>query len=180
MDREKAILFLKRTFIIILVFAMQTVYADKIRIFGVSPNFPLALVLVVSFKNYPSYGLYCALILGLLTDSVSGRIFGGCTFLFVLIEVIIKNYYTKLFTESFLFETLGGLVFNFIFSVLYGIGRWMFVGSFTHIFLEIVLFEFLYNQLVFMLFLIISKRFKKKRRSMFRIWEKIFLEDLAL
>ena len=169
MERERVILFIKRAIIIISVFALQTVFADKMRIFGVSPNFPLALVLVVSFKNYPSYGLYCALILGLLTDSVSGRIFGGCTFLFVLIEIIIKNYFTKLFTEGFIFETLGGLVFNFMFSVLYGIGRWIFVGSFAHIFLEIVLVEFLYNQIVFMLFLIISKRFKKKRRSMFRV-----------
>ena len=161
MDREKAILFIKRAFIILLVFAMQMTLADRIRIFGVSPNFPLALVLVVSFKNYPSYGLYCALISGLLTDSVSGRIFGGCTFLFVLIEVIIKNYFTKLFTESFIFETLGGFVFNFMFSLFYGIARWIFVGSFAHIFLEIVLIEFLYNQIVFMLFLSISKRFKK-------------------
>jgi len=169
MDREKAILFLKRAFIIILVFAMQTVLADRIRFLGISPNFPLALVLVVSFKNYPSFGFYCALILGILTDSVSGRIFGGCTFLFVLIHEIIKNYYTKLFTESFFFETVGGLVFNFMFSVLYGIGRCIFQGSFTHIFLKIVLVEFLYNQLIFMVFLIISKGFKKKRRSMFRL-----------
>ena len=101
MDREKAILFLKRTFIIIIVFAMQTVFADKMRIFGVSPNFPLALVLVVSFKNYPSYGLYCSLILGLLTDAVSGRIFGGCTFLFVLIYLDFLFPFSLSFSKFF-------------------------------------------------------------------------------
>ena len=169
MESDKIILFLKRALIVALVFVMQTVLADKMRILGISPNFSLALVLVIAFKNYPSYGLYAALILGVLTDAVSGRIFGSYTFLFVLISELIMNYYTKLFTESFLFECLGGLVFNFLFSMLYGIGEWLFYSSFTHIFFKIAFFECLYNQIIFMIFLFISKKFKKKRRSIFRI-----------
>lgn len=169
MESDKIILFLKRALIIALVFVMQTVLADKIRIFGVSPNLPLALILVVSFKNYKDCSFYAALILGILTDAVSGRVFGGNTFLFILIEEIIKNYYTKLFTESFFFECVGGLFFNFLFSVMFGIGEWLFYGSFTHIFLKIVLLECLYNQLIFIIFLLISNKFKKKRRSIFRI-----------
>ena len=169
MDREKIILFIKRAALFILVFVLQTVLSDRLRIFGVSPNFALCYLLVVAFKNYPSYGFYLALILGLTVDAVSGRIFGAYTFLFVLTEEIIKNFYTKLFSENFFFECLGGLFFNLVFSVLYALGEWIFYGSFIHIFLRIALVECVYNQIVFMIFLFISKKVKKKRRSMFRI-----------
>lgn len=169
MESGKIILVLKRVLLITLIFVSQTVFADKMRIMGVSPNLTLAFILVVAFKNYPSYGLYASLTLGFLTDAVSGRIFGGYTFLFVLIEELIKNYYTKLFTESFLFEFFGGLAFNFLFSLLYGLGEWFFYSSFAHIFLKIALIECLYNQVVFTFFLFVSKKIKKKRRSIFRI-----------
>lgn len=170
MESDKIVLFFKRTLMIILIFLMQTVFADKVRMFGVSPNFALAYILVVSFKNHENYGFYAALILGLLTDSVSGRVFGSYTAVFLIIEETIKYGYKKLFAENFFFECMGGLFFNFVFSFLFATVEWLFNGKFAATFLGVGLLELIYNQIVFMLFLFISKKFgKKKRRSMFRI-----------
>lgn len=169
MESEKVILFIKRAVILVLVFVMQVVLADKIRFLGVSPNFALAYILVISLKNYKSYSLVAAVISGILLDAVSGRIFGAYTFLFVLVCGLVKYIYLKMFSENFLFESLGGLFFNFIFSLIYGLGEWLFYGKFTSIFTQIVLFECLYNQIIFMVFLLISKKTRKKHRSIFRI-----------
>lgn len=169
MENEGIWVYIKRAFIFILIFIMQTVLADRVRLWGIAPNFALAYVLVISFKNYPHYGFYTALIMGLMTDAVSGRVFGSYTFLFVLAEEVIRIYYTKFFSENFFFEFLGGLVFNFFFSLLFAIGEWLFIGNFIRIVFNIAVPEFIYNQIIFTVFLLMAQKKKKKHRSMFRV-----------
>ena len=160
---------IKYVFMGVVILALHACFADKLRLFGVAPNIVLCYVMCVSFRNHDSFGFYNALILGLASDALCGRIFGEYTFFFILFDLLIAKVFYKLFAENFWFEFFSGVIMSFIFSVTFALIVWLFDGNFIFLTLKIALVEALYNSFIFLLFLYASKKRKKKRRITFRI-----------
>lgn len=171
MEKEIIIKRIKYILIGVLVLIFQAEFANNLRIFGVAPNFVLCYVMCMSFHSTDSFGFYNALIMGLCADALGGRIFGEYTFFFVLFDFLIGRVFYKLFSENFIFEFLGGAIFNFVFSFSFALIYWLFGGRFWFLLTEMVLAEVIYNSAVFMVFLWISRKTKKKRHITFRINE---------
>ncbi len=160
---------IKYVFLGVVILAFGACFADKMRIFGVAPNIALCYVMCVSFRNHDSFGFYNALILGLATDALGGRVFGEFTFFFVLFDLIIARVFYKLFAENFWFEFFSGVILSFLYSTIFAVIVWLFDGNFIFIALKIALVEALYNSFVFLIFLYLFKKRKKKRRIAFRV-----------
>ncbi len=169
MERNFWVEKIKYVIIGVVILAFQVCFADKLRLFGVAPNIALCYVMCVSFRNHDSFGFYNALILGLATDALGGRIFGEFTFFFVLFDLLIAKVFYKLFSENFWFEFFSGVILSFLFSMIFAIIVWLFEGNFIFLTLKIALVEALYNSFVFLIFLYASKKRKKKRRIAFRV-----------
>jgi rod shape-determining protein MreD len=159
---------LKKTGLCLVILLLQFVFADKIRIFGVSPNIAFAFIVSLAFVKDFKYNVYAAGLTGFFLDGLSGRVFGVYTLLFVLINFLTFELYHSAFSENLFIETLYGLGASFAYSVIFAFFTSFFEGSFIVLFAQTSLFEFIYNFLIFMVFLIAQKRFGRRRASVFR------------
>ncbi len=160
---------IKQTLLAAVIFLVQLIFADRLRLFGVAPNFVLAFVLAISFLREPHYSFYTALIAGFFLDSVSGRFFGSYTALFALVAFGIRELYHSAFSENFVIEAVYGLITCFLYSLCYAFFTSLFEGEFLILFTRTALIEFIYNFVIFLLMLIIQKRNLKKHRSVFQL-----------
>ena len=169
MERANWVKALKHYLLVALIFLLQFIFADKCRLFGVAPNFALSFVLTVSFLKKQNYSFQSALILGILLDGVSGRMFGAFTLLFMAIAFGIREFYHSAFSENFIIEAFYGLVACFIASICSAFFISLYRGEFLALVSRTAWIEFLYNYVIFLVMLFIQKKFTKKRRSVFRI-----------
>ncbi len=169
MFQTKWVKVLKQCLLAAVVFLLQLIFADRIRFFGVAPNFVLAFVLAVSFLRKPHYSFYSAFILGFFMDSMSGRFFGAYTALFALVAFGIREFYHSAFSENFVIEAIYGFITCFLYSLCYAFFTSLFEGNFMVLFTRTALIEFIYNFIIFFLMLIIQKRNLKQHRSVFRL-----------
>ncbi|MBO5407797.1 MAG: rod shape-determining protein MreD [Clostridia bacterium] len=160
---------LKQYLLVALIFLLQFIFADKCRLFGVAPNFAFTFVLTVSFLREQKYSFLSALILGILLDAVSGRLFGPYTLLFMTVAFCIREFYHSAFSENFLIEAFYGLITCFITSVCFAFFISLFRGEFFTLISRTAWMEFFYNFVIFLVMLFIQKKCKKKRRSVFRL-----------
>lgn len=160
---------LKQCLLATVIFLLQLIFADKLRFFGVAPNFVLAFVLALSFLRKPHYSFYTAFIAGFFLDSVSGRFFGAYTVLFALVAFGIREFYHSAFSENFAIEAIYGLITCFLYSLCYAFFTSLFQGEFLVLFYRTALIEFVYNFFIFLLMLLIQKRNLKKHRSVFHL-----------
>lgn len=160
---------IKQCLLAAVIFSLQLVFADRLRIFGVSPNFVLAFVLALSFLRDPKYSLWSALILGFFMDSVSGRFFGAYTALLTLVAFGIREFYHSAFSENFLMESVYGLITSFLYSLCYAFFTSLFAGDFFVLLYRTALIEFVYNFVIFLGMLFIQKQKLKKHRSVFHL-----------
>lgn len=161
--------YLKRSLLVAAVYLLQFVFADHVRLFGVAPNFAFCFVLTVSFLKEQKFSFYTALILGILLDSVSGRLFGTYTVFFMLVAFCIREFYHSAFSENFIIETAYGLLVCFLYSVSYAFFISLYRGEFLTLISQTAWIEFLYNFIVFLVMLIIQTKHNKKHRSVFRL-----------
>ncbi len=169
MLQQRWVIILKRSLLAAAVFLLQLICADKLRIFGVAPNFVLAFVLALSFLREPDYSFYSAFILGFLLDSISGRFFGSYTALFALVAFGIRELYHSAFSENFVIEAIYALITCFLYSLCYAFFTSLFQGEFLVLFYRTALIEFIYNFFIFLGMLFIQKRNLKKHRSVFHL-----------
>lgn len=160
---------IKQCFLAAAMFLLQLIFADKMRILGVAPNFVFAFVLAISFLKEPGYSLWSAFLLGFFLDCVSGRFFGVYTALFALIALGIRELYHSAFSENFVIEAVYGLITCMIYSLCYAFFTSLFEGNLWVLLYRTALLEFVYNFLIFLLMLLIQKRTQKKHRSVFRL-----------
>lgn len=159
----------KRCLLVAAVFLLQLVFVDKLRMFGVSPNFAFAFVLAISFLKEQSYSFYAALILGFLLDSVSGRLFGTYTVLYMVVAFCIREFYHSAFSENFVIESIYGLIVCFVYSLCFAFFISLYRGEFLTLLSRTAWIEFLYNYAIFLVMLFIQKKTKKKHRSVFHL-----------
>ena len=159
----------KQCLLAAVIFLLQLCFADRLRIFGVAPNFVLAFVLALSFLKAPRYSFCCALILGFCLDSVSGRFFGTYTALFTLVAFGIREFYHSAFSENFVMEAFYGLITCGLYSLCYAFFTSIFEGNFWMLLYRTAFIEFIYNFVIFLLMLLIQKRNLKKNRSVFHL-----------
>ena len=165
---SKDILFIiKRILICLLVLVVQYVLSDKLRIFGVAPNIVFAFVIAIAFINDISFNMYAAILLGFALDGLSGRIFGIYMLTFVVLNFLVSEFYHSAFSENFLIETLYGLIAMTVYSFLFAFFTSIFNGGLINILTRIAIVECFYNFAIFETFLIIQKRFRKKKKSIF-------------
>lgn len=160
---------LKRGLLVAVIFLLQFIFADKLRVFGVAPNFAFAFVLTVSFLEEQNYSFCAALALGILLDSVSGRLFGTYTVLFMVVALGIREFYHSAFSENFVIEAAYGLIVCFVYSLCYAFFISLYRGEFLTLLSRTAWIEFLYNFLVFLAMLILQKKIRKKHRSVFHL-----------
>ena len=166
-DRTKTNI--KRGVLVLLIFFLQYIFADKLRIFGVAPNIAFAFITALAFLQDFKFNITASLILGFLLDAVSGRIFGIHMLMFVSMNFLIQELYHSAFSDNFVMQTIYGLLSAFVYSVIFAFFNSFFKGNFFVYFTQIGLIEFIYNFLLFELFLIIQKNTHKKRRGAFRL-----------
>ncbi|MBQ7950964.1 MAG: rod shape-determining protein MreD [Clostridia bacterium] len=169
MEQATWLRYLKQSILVAAVFLLQFIFADKFRLFGVAPNFAFAFVLTVSFLKKQEFSFYSALILGILTDSVSGRLFGTYTVLFMLVAYGIREFYHSAFSENFFIESMYGLLVCLLYSLGYAFFISLFRGEFLTLLSKTAWIEFLYNFVIFLIMLVIQKKHNKKHRSVFRL-----------
>jgi rod shape-determining protein MreD len=160
---------LKKIGICLVILLLQFVFADRIRIFGVSPNIAFAFIISLAFVKDFKYNIYAAGFTGFFLDGLSGRVFGVYTLLFVLINFLVFELYHSAFSENLFIETLYGLIASFTYSVIFAFFTSFFKGSFIVLFAQTSFFEFIYNFLIFTVFLIVQKRLKVRRKGIFRV-----------
>ena len=158
---------LKRIALCLFVLVVQYVFADKLRIFGVAPNIVFAFVIAIAFINDFSFNIYGAILLGLGLDALSGRILGIYMLTFVVLNFLVTEFYHSAFSENFLIETLYGLIAMAVYSFLFAFFTSLFKGDFFTMLTKTAIIECLYNFVIFETFLIIQKKFKKKKKNIF-------------
>lgn len=169
MLQQRWVTILKRCLLAAVIFLLQLICADKLRIFGVAPSFVLAFVLTLSFLRDPQYSFYSAFILGFFLDSISGRFFGSYTVMFALVALGIRELYHSAFSENFIIEAIYGLIACFLYSLCYAFFTSFFAGEFFVLFSQTALIECFYNFILFLLMLFVQKRNQKKHRSVFHL-----------
>ena len=169
MEQTILLKYLKRTFLVAAVYLLQLVFADELRLGGVAPNFAFCFVLTVSFLKEQKFSFYSALILGILLDSVSGRLFGAYMVFFMLVAFGIREFYHSAFSENFIIEAMYGLLVCLIYSVSYAFFISLYRGQFLTLISQTAWIEFLYNFAIFIGMLIIQKKNNKKHRSVFHL-----------
>ncbi|MBE7018693.1 MAG: rod shape-determining protein MreD [Ruminococcaceae bacterium] len=160
---------IKKYFLAAAIFLLQLIFADRIRILGVAPDFVFAFVLALSFHKESGYSLWSAIILGFFSDCVSGRFFGIHTTLLVLTALGIRELYHGAFSENFVLEAIYGLIACLLYSLCYALFTSLFEGNFWVLLYRTALLEFVYNFAMFLLMHLVQKRNRKKHRSVFRI-----------
>ena len=169
MEQTTWLKYLKQSILVAAVYLLQLVFADKFRLGGVAPNFAFCFVLTISFLKEQKFSFYSALILGILLDSVSGRLFGAYTVFFMLAAYGIREFYHSAFSENFIIEALYGLLVCFIYSISYAFFISLYRGQFLTLISQTAWLEFLYNFVIFIVMLLIQKKSNKKHRSVFRL-----------
>lgn len=169
MEQANWIHILKRCLLVAAIYLLQFIFADKLRLFGVAPNFAFAFVLTISFLKEQKFSFYAALVLGILLDSVSGRLFGTYTVLFMAVAFCIREFYHSAFSENLVIEAAYGLIVCFVYSLCFAFFISLFRGEFFTLLSRTAWIEFLYNFLLFLAMLIIQKKVKKKHRSVFHL-----------
>ena len=160
---------IKKYFLAAAIFLLQLIFADKMRILGVAPNFVFAFVLALSFHKESGYSLWSAFILGFFLDCVSGRFFGVYITLLALTALGIRELYHSAFSENFVLEAIYGLIACLLYSLCYALFTFLFEGNLWVLLYRTALLEFVYNFAIFLLMLFVQKRNHKKHRSVFHI-----------
>jgi rod shape-determining protein MreD len=160
---------LKKVGICLIILLLQFVFADRFRIFGIAPNIAFAFIVSLALIHDFKYNIYAAGFMGFFLDGLSGRVFGVYTLLFVLINFLVFEFYHSAFSENLLIEMLYGLIASFAYSVIFAFFTSFFKGSFITLFAQTSFFEFIYNFLIFTVFLIAQKNLKSHRKSIFKV-----------
>ena len=169
MEQTSWLKYIKRSVLVAAVFLLQFIFADHLRLFGVAPNFAFCFVLTISFLKKAKFSFYTALILGVLLDSVSGRLFGTYTVFFMLLAFGIREFYHSAFSENFVIEALFGLLVCFLYSVSYAFFISLYRGQFLTLISQTAWIEFLYNFIIFLAMLFVQTKHNQKHRSVFRL-----------
>lgn len=136
---------------------------------GIMPNIAFILVMCGTFIENDDSNLVYALIFGIITDYMNGRIFGVYMLLFVVLSFCFGEIYHRYF-ENMTFVEICFLVFSFIlYSFLIAAFFGLSEGDFGGILLRISLVETAYNTVLGIIIFIIYKKIMnapaKRRRS---------------
>ena len=100
-------------------FILQTTVMNHFRIFGMSPNLILCLVVVFSFLYEGYHGIFFGLLFGFVSDVFSAEIIGiaaMCNFAVALICSELKRY---LYKDSRISVTIVSLIGTALYALLY-------------------------------------------------------------
>lgn len=151
--------------LLMIVFVVQSVFGDNLKIFGVIPDLIFVLAVCVSLKEKRLSALVFSLTAGLLKDFALMTTFGLNALIMIYMILIVscvveKYFYPNIivnFVSSFLATVIYQTVYLFFGFVMWGKGD--FISSFLYIILPLSF----YNGLVsFVMFFVVSKLLKEK------------------
>ena len=94
------------TFLIILMYAVQTSLLPFIGYNGISANLMLLLTVSTAFLHGYKHGILMGFVTGFLQDVTTGSYFGCTTFSFIIIGWFFGKFSDRIFKEQLLFPVL--------------------------------------------------------------------------
>lgn len=141
----------KKLFLVIVInFILQSTIFQAIKINGISANYTLILVIIITIIYGLKSGLYTAIVAGLFVDVYLSMAIGINLFILVIISVLISFIGRPLFTGNKLTLVFMTAISTVIYHLMYfffmyfldkGIG-------FSRVMVHIVPFELIFNSIV--------------------------------
>ena len=132
----------------IIAYIIQIGVLSRLRIFGIVPDFVVAMLICFSLKeeNFLTAGIFGA-VFGLLLDASSGAVMGLhgilCMYLSILCSLLGTKFLKGKFSVSMIFVYLLSIIYESVYYV-FGFGMWHDV-SFVYCFLHVILPAALFN-----------------------------------
>ena len=110
-------------FFLILFNALQSTWLTGIEIFNVVPNLALVYIIVISCFCKKVEGSVVGFVFGLILDLLTGRIWGLCALLGMIMGFCVSHFCESMFGQKNIFLTLilvliGSWIFEFIYYII--------------------------------------------------------------
>ena len=112
---------LKSAVAIYIVFLLQSIIFENIKILSVTPNILLAAVIIAAIFNSDTHSALLGAFAGLLTDVVCSRVFGIHIILYMLVAAVVSHFVNKGIYNSPLIMGVNSFEFSAIYILIYSV-----------------------------------------------------------
>ena len=148
----------------LVLYALQTVLAPVMALWGILPHFLIPFIVAVSIVMGQNEGMFAGAVAGLFTDLLSSAYFGFHFLFFLYMALIVGFLFHAYFNGRPFFVFITNGIVTLLYGILFNLFYFVFAGHFhfLQVFLKISWLECLYTAFVGIFIYILVRNITRK------------------